>query len=82
LIFIETSLMRSQRSAYKHTFYVPYASAIAYSQADKTAALFTRDGEQVTSLYDMQHVWYELAAGASYLRRKEYGKVGRQQIGA
>lgn len=46
-------------------------------QAEKTAALFTRDQDVsgVAALYDMQHLWYECHAGAAHLRRKEYGKA-------
>ena len=44
--------------------------------AERIAALFTKDGDQVSTLYDMQHMWYEVAAGRAHLERKEYGKVG------
>ena len=44
-------------------------------QASKTAALFTKDGEQLSALHDMQHMWFECAAGAAHLKRKEWGKV-------
>lgn len=46
-------------------------------QAEKTAQLFLRDGDTsgTASLYDMQHMWYEVAAGAAHMRREEYGKV-------
>ncbi|GIL62302.1 hypothetical protein Vafri_16585 [Volvox africanus] len=38
--------------------------------AERTAALFTRDGEQgAYSLYDMQHMWYEVAAGRAHTAR-------------
>mmetsp|Transcript_486 Transcript_486/g.1020 ORF Transcript_486/g.1020 Transcript_486/m.1020 type:complete len:894 (-) Transcript_486:3118-5799(-) len=44
--------------------------------ADKTASLFTKEAEPVAStLYDMQHMWYEVAAGSCHLRLKEYGKA-------
>ncbi len=42
-----------------------------------TAALFTKDGDQGSALFDMQATWFELAASATYLRKKEYGKVRR-----
>ena len=44
-------------------------------QAEKTAALFTRDGDQVNNLFDMQHMWYELECGKAHLRNKHYGKA-------
>ncbi|CAN4086801.1 unnamed protein product [Withania somnifera] len=43
--------------------------------AEKTAVLFTKDGEQHNNLYDMQCMWYELASGESYLRQGELGKA-------
>lgn len=55
-----------------------YTSLLVFpAQAEKTAALFLKDGETqgVSALTDMQHMWYELAAGAAHERRKEYGKV-------
>jgi hypothetical protein len=44
-------------------------------RAEATAALFTRDGEQASSLYDMQAQWYEVAAGRAYLAQRQYGKA-------
>ncbi|XP_060205680.1 N-terminal acetyltransferase A complex auxiliary subunit NAA15-like isoform X2 [Lycium barbarum] len=43
--------------------------------AEKTAVLFTKDGEQHNNLYDMQCMWYELASGESYLRQGELGRA-------
>lgn len=43
--------------------------------AESTAALFTRDGEQASALYDMQAQWYEVAAGRAYLAQRQHGKV-------
>ncbi|GFR42330.1 hypothetical protein Agub_g3237, partial [Astrephomene gubernaculifera] len=38
--------------------------------AERTASLFTRDGEQgAYTLYDMQHMWYEVAAGRAHAAR-------------
>ncbi len=42
---------------------------------ESTAALFTRDGEQANSLFDMQAMWYEVASGRAYLAQRQYGKV-------
>ncbi|KAF5833413.1 NMDA receptor-regulated protein 1-domain-containing protein [Dunaliella salina] len=47
-------------------------------EAAKTAALFTKDGEQLSLLHDMQHMWYEYAAGTAYLKREEWGKALKQ----
>lgn len=44
-------------------------------RAEATAALFTRDGEQTNNLFDMQAMWYEVAAGHAYLAAKQYGKA-------
>ncbi|CAI5490805.1 unnamed protein product [Closterium sp. Naga37s-1] len=43
--------------------------------AEKTAALFTKHGDQHENLFDMQCMWYELAGGDSYLRQKNYGRA-------
>ena len=42
--------------------------------AEKTAILFSRDGEQLNNLYDMQCMWYEIAAGAAYARLNDLGR--------
>ncbi|CAH9092049.1 unnamed protein product [Cuscuta epithymum] len=43
--------------------------------AEKTAVLFTKDGDQHNNLYDMQCMWYELASGESYLRQGDLGRA-------
>ncbi|KAJ6846813.1 N-alpha-acetyltransferase 15, NatA auxiliary subunit [Iris pallida] len=43
--------------------------------AEKTAVLFTKDGDQHNNLYDMQCMWYELASGESYLRQEDLGRA-------
>ncbi|KAK4719220.1 hypothetical protein R3W88_017558 [Solanum pinnatisectum] len=43
--------------------------------AEKTALLFTKEGDQLNNLYDMQCMWYELASGESYLRQGELGRA-------
>lgn len=45
-------------------------------QAEKTAALFTKDGDQANNLHDMQCMWYEIECGRAHLRRHNLGKVG------
>lgn len=39
------------------------------------AAKFTKHGEQLNGLTEMQCMWYEIECGHAYLRRREYGKV-------
>ncbi|XP_020582389.1 N-terminal acetyltransferase A complex auxiliary subunit NAA15 isoform X2 [Phalaenopsis equestris] len=43
--------------------------------ADKTAVLFTKDGDQHNNLHDMQCMWYELASGESYFRQGDLGRA-------
>ncbi|CAN6442127.1 unnamed protein product [Victoria cruziana] len=43
--------------------------------AEKTAVLFTKDGDQHNNLYDMQCMWYELASGESYYRQSDLGRA-------
>ncbi|KAM0944855.1 putative transferase [Dioscorea sansibarensis] len=43
--------------------------------AEKTAVLFTKDGEQHNNLHDMQCMWYELASGESYFRQGDLGRA-------
>ncbi|KAH7547325.1 hypothetical protein FEM48_Zijuj01G0297800 [Ziziphus jujuba var. spinosa] len=42
--------------------------------AEKTAVLFTKDGDQHNNLHDMQCMWYELASGESYFRQGDLGR--------
>ncbi|KAF1859666.1 hypothetical protein Lal_00010250 [Lupinus albus] len=41
--------------------------------AEKTAVLFTKEGDQHTNLHDMQCMWYELASADSYYRQGDLG---------
>ncbi|PWA64291.1 tetratricopeptide repeat (TPR)-containing protein [Artemisia annua] len=43
--------------------------------AEKTAVLFTKDGEQHNNLHDMQCMWYEIASGESYVRQGDLGRA-------
>ncbi|XP_010249876.1 PREDICTED: N-alpha-acetyltransferase 16, NatA auxiliary subunit [Nelumbo nucifera] len=43
--------------------------------AEKTAVLFTKDGDQHNNLHDMQCMWYELASGESYCRQGDLGRA-------
>lgn len=49
-------------------------------QAEKTALLFTKDGDQHNNLYDMQCMWYELASGDSYCRQGALGKALKKYL--
>lgn len=48
-----------------------------FQKAEQIVALFTKDGNQVNNLYDMQAAWYELATANAYLRggRQSFGKA-------
>ncbi|KAI4355680.1 hypothetical protein L6164_004427 [Bauhinia variegata] len=43
--------------------------------AEKTAVLFTKEGDQHNNLHDMQCMWYELASGESYFRQGDLGQA-------
>ena len=45
------------------------------AEAEGTAALFTRDGEQANNLFDMQASWYELSSGKAYMEAGDFGKA-------
>ena len=47
--------------------------------AERTAALFTKEGDQANNLHEMQCMWYEIEGGEAHLRQRQYGKVSRQQ---
>ncbi|XP_068334434.1 N-terminal acetyltransferase A complex auxiliary subunit NAA15-like [Pyrus communis] len=49
--------------------------------ADKTAVLFTKDGDQHNNLHDMQCMWYELASGESYFRQGDLGRALKRFLG-
>lgn len=44
-------------------------------QAERTAAMFTKDGDQANNLHDMQCMWYEIECGRAHLQRHNLGKV-------
>ncbi|KAM7255604.1 hypothetical protein ACFE04_008502 [Oxalis oulophora] len=48
--------------------------------AEKTAVLFTKDGDQHNNLHDMQCMWYELASGASYFRQGDLGRALKKYL--
>ncbi|KAJ3670740.1 hypothetical protein LUZ60_008166 [Juncus effusus] len=43
--------------------------------AEKTAVLFTKDGDHHNNLHDMQCMWYELDSGESYFRQGDLGRA-------
>ncbi|KAL0724454.1 hypothetical protein Bca4012_039053 [Brassica carinata] len=43
--------------------------------AEKTAVLFTKEGDQINNLHDMQCMWYDLASGDSYFRQGDLGRA-------
>jgi len=57
----------------KATRYMLRANAV--DEAQKTIALFTKDGDQVSNLFDMQCMWYELEIAAAYRRLGDFGKA-------
>lgn len=48
--------------------------------AEKTAVLFTKDGDQHNNLFDMQCMWYELASGDSHFRQGNMGKALKKYL--
>ena len=44
-------------------------------EAEAMAAKFTKHGDQVNSLTEMQAMWYEIECGHAHLCRRAYGKV-------
>ncbi|CAH8355923.1 unnamed protein product [Eruca vesicaria subsp. sativa] len=45
------------------------------TSAEKTAVLFTKEGDQLNNLHDMQCMWYDLASGDSYFRQGDLGRA-------
>ena len=43
--------------------------------AEAMAAKFTKHGDQLNGLTEMQCMWYEIECGNAYIRQREYGKV-------
>jgi len=62
----------------KSTRYMLRADQV--EQAQKTIALFTKDGDQVSNLFDMQCMWYELEIAASYRRQGDFGRALKNYI--
>ncbi|GMH43697.1 hypothetical protein BSKO_11619 [Bryopsis sp. KO-2023] len=50
-------------------------------EAEKMAALFTKDENQIYNLIEMQCMWYEIATGNAHLRNKDYGKALKKFLG-
>lgn len=50
------------------------------TKADELAALFTKDADQITSLVEMQCLWYEIACGNAHLQKRNFGKVQKRNF--
>ncbi|XP_078432271.1 tetratricopeptide repeat (TPR)-containing protein [Wolffia australiana] len=50
------------------------------AQAEKTAVLFTKDGDQHNNLHDMQCMWYEIGSGESYFRQGSLGQALKKYL--
>ncbi|KAL1525014.1 hypothetical protein AB1Y20_019889 [Prymnesium parvum] len=57
----------------KSTRYLLRANLL--EDATKTIALFTKDGENSSNLFDMQCMWYELEVAHCYLRQGDFGRA-------
>mmetsp|Transcript_26195 Transcript_26195/g.43350 ORF Transcript_26195/g.43350 Transcript_26195/m.43350 type:complete len:859 (+) Transcript_26195:51-2627(+) len=49
-----------------------------FDEATKTIALFTKDGDQNSNLFDMQCMWFELESAYCHLRLGYYGRALKQ----
>ncbi|XP_022723354.1 N-terminal acetyltransferase A complex auxiliary subunit NAA15-like isoform X8 [Durio zibethinus] len=63
-----------QADQYYCTVHKPFP-LLKVALAEKTAVLFTKDGDQHNNLHDMQCMWYELASGESYFRQGDLGQA-------
>ncbi len=43
--------------------------------AERLATLFTKDGDQINNLFDMQCMWYEIEAGNEHLAKGQLGRA-------
>eukprot|EP00232_Nephroselmis_pyriformis_P011093 CAMPEP_0182873838 /NCGR_PEP_ID=MMETSP0034_2-20130328/12564_1 /TAXON_ID=156128 /ORGANISM="Nephroselmis pyriformis, Strain CCMP717" /LENGTH=757 /DNA_ID=CAMNT_0025006513 /DNA_START=71 /DNA_END=2340 /DNA_ORIENTATION=- len=50
------------------------------AEAETTVMLFTKDGDNMNNLYDMQCMWYEIEYGNSQMRQKCYGKALKKYL--
>lgn len=55
--------------------------ADAIEAGEETAVMFTKDGDQINNLHDMQHMWYATHSGRAYLRLKDYGRALKKFTG-
>jgi len=46
--------------------------------AEKTVVLFTKEGDQVSNLHEMQCMWWEIDCGNAHLRQKQFGPALKQ----
>ena len=46
-----------------------------YAYAEELAAMFARDGDPATNLFDMEATWFELEAAKCHTRRNKFGRA-------
>jgi len=46
-----------------------------YAYAEEIAAIFARDGDPATNVFDMEATWFELEAARCHTRGKKYGRA-------
>ena len=46
-----------------------------YAYAEQLAAIFARDGDPATNMFDMEATWFELEAARCHTRGKKYGRA-------
>lgn len=51
-----------------------------FAQAEETVALFLREGDSLSSLFDMQCAWYENTCGDAHVEQKSFGKALKQYV--
>jgi len=44
-------------------------------KAEKTVVLFTKEGDQVSNLNEMQCMWWAIECGKAYMKKKQYGQA-------
>ena len=71
----------TQADRYLNTKCTRYAlRAGDFAQAEETVALFLREGDSLSSLFDMQCAWYENTCGDAHVEQKSFGKALKQYV--